>query len=86
MTNCASLAKHWYDFQPCHRGAWCVYGKWAARAAFSTDDINVYRYLGLTSPSILTSHACMDIGSLDHAHVVPTISNAADVLLNVAPD
>ena len=28
----------------------------------------------------------MDIGGLDHAHLVPTISNAADVLLSVAPD
>jgi len=33
-----------------------------------------------------TGHTRTDIGSLDHAHVIPTVSDAADALLGEAAD
>ena len=33
-----------------------------------------------------TSHTHTDIGSLDHAHIIPTISDAAEALLGEAAD
>jgi hypothetical protein len=63
-------------------------GREGSLLSLFADDTNAYRYRGLTSvaPSTLTSYTRTDIGSLDHAHVIPTISNAADTLLSVAPD
>src|SRR5712672_2198269 len=97
MTNCANLAERRYELRPCQRSSlvrWlnCVTEKSAAR------DACLPSLPSMPTPAAVSVSYCFaygvstkmgartDIGSLDHAHVVPAIADTANALFGEIPD